>query len=161
MDKATGSRLREALFRLSVTVKGLDALLELLGGLMLLLIKPAAILQAVAFVTQDELAEDPRDLVANYLLHLAGGLTLGAERFAALYLAAHGVIKIVFVVALLRGKLWAYPAAAVVFAGFVAYQLYRFTLTGAIGLVALSVFDVWLIAWIVIEYLALRRRPSG
>jgi uncharacterized membrane protein len=43
------------------------------------------------------------------LLHLSGGLTGSAVRFAAAYLVVHGIVKVVLVVALLRTELWAYP----------------------------------------------------
>ena len=63
-------------------------------------------------------------------------------------------------VALLRSKLWAYPAAIAVFGGFVGYQVYRFTLTGGFGLVALSVFDLIVIWFIWLEYRATKFRRS-
>ncbi len=148
---------RERLFRLSVSLKGLDAALEIIGGIALLFISPGFTLRLVALLTQDELAEDPRDIVATRLLAAARGLSLGTEHFWALYLLAHGVPKLLLVVALLRGELWAYPIAILVFAGFILYQLYRFTLTHGLGLVALSLFDAVVIWLIWLEYRALRR----
>jgi uncharacterized membrane protein len=147
---------RERLFRASVALKGLDALLEIAGGIALLFVSPEFILRVVALLTQDELAEDPRDIVATRLLAAARRLSLGTEHFWAVYLLAHGVPKLLLVGALLRGELWAYPIAAIVFAAFVCYQLYRFSLTHGLGLIALSLFDgvvIWLI-WL--EYRALR-----
>lgn len=151
---------REFLFKLSVSLKGIDAALEIVGGVALLLISPGIILRIVAFLTQGELARDPRDLVANYVLDLARNLSLGAEHFAAWYLLIHGVVKTLLVIALLRRKLWAYPLAVIVFSAFIVYQMYRFTFTHSIGLIALSAFDgvvIWLI-WL--EYRALQREPS-
>lgn len=152
---------RELLFELSVILKGLDAILEIFGGIALLLVRPGLILRVAALLTQDELAEDPRDLVANYALHIARHLSLGTEHFAAWYLLIHGVIKIALVAGLLRRELWAYPLAVIIFSAFIVYQLYRFTLTHSIGLIALSIFDgivIWLI-WL--EYRALRHQTSS
>lgn len=149
---------REFLFRLSVSLKGLNALLEIAGGLALFLVSPAFILRTVAFLTQDELKEDPRDLVANYGLHFARYLSLGTEHFAAWYLLIHGVVKILLVVGLLRKELWAYPVGAMVFGAFIVYQLYRFTFTYSPGLIALSAFDGVLIWLIWLEYRALRQQ---
>jgi uncharacterized membrane protein len=95
----------------------------------------------IALLTQDELREDPRDLIANYLLAAAQRLSLASEHFAALYLLSHGVIKILLVVGLLSRKLWVDPIAVVVFAAFIVYQLYRYSFTHAIGLIALSLFS--------------------
>ncbi len=153
------ARLRELLFRLSVVLKGLDAVIEIAGAIALWVVSPAFIVSVVHFLTQDEIAEDPHDLVANWLRHAAARFSLSSEHFMAIYLLAHGLIKIVMVVALLRNRLWAYPVAIFVFAGFIAYQLYRYTFTGAVGLILLSAFDLFLIGLIWLEYRAQRRHP--
>ncbi len=161
MDKSPKQRLRERLFRISVSLKGLDAALELVSGAALYIISPGFILRAVAFVTLDELAEDPRDLVANYALEFAKHLSVGTEHFTALYLLIHGVIKLLLVAALLRDMLWAYPIAIIVFFGFIAYQLYRFTFTHSVGLIGLSLFDLVVIVLIWLEYRALKRETPA
>jgi uncharacterized membrane protein len=60
--------------------------------------------------------------------------------------------------ALLKNKLWAYPLAMIIFGAFIIYQLYRFTLTHSIGLIALSIFDVAVVWLIRLEYRALGHR---
>ena len=54
---------REFLFRLSISLKGVDAVLEIVGGIGLLLASPAFILRIGEFLIRDELAEDRRELV--------------------------------------------------------------------------------------------------
>jgi uncharacterized membrane protein len=71
------------------------------------------------------------------------------------------VIKLAMVAALLRGLLWAYPVSIVVLLGFVFYQLYRFEFTHSWGLMALSLFDLLVIALIVREYLSKRRSRTA
>jgi uncharacterized membrane protein len=153
---AAKSQLRELLFRISVSLKGLHAALEIVGGISLLVVSPGFILRAIELLTQDEIAEDPRDLIANYLLDAARHLSLSSEHFAAYYLLSHGVAKAFLAGALLKNKLWAYPLAVIVFGAFIAYQLYRFTFTHGIGLIALSLFDLVVIWLIWLEYRALR-----
>lgn len=148
---------REILFLISVWFKGFDGVLELLGGVALLTASPALVLKTVQFFTQDELVEDPHDLVATHLLRMAARLSLGAEHFMALYLLIHGIVKVALVWALLKRILVAYPLAMIVFAGFIAYQLYRYTLTHGVGLLALSGVDVVVIGLIWLEYRVLRR----
>ena len=152
--------LREFLFRASVLLKGLDALFEIAGGITLWLINPSSIVRLTTFLTQDEIAEDPRDLVANYLRHAAGSLSVSGKHFMAIYLLSHGVIKMFAVVALLKNKLWGYPLSIAVFGGFIVYQIYRFTVTGGIGLIALTVFDLVVIGLIWLEYRAVKSRPK-
>jgi uncharacterized membrane protein len=97
--------LLDRTFEVSIIAKGLDGLLELVGGLLLLLVTPATINRIVTDLTQHELSEDPHDLIASHLLHLSNGLTGSAVQFAAAYLLLHGIVKVVLVVALLRNKL--------------------------------------------------------
>jgi uncharacterized membrane protein len=153
--------LREVSFRISIALKGLNAALEIVGGVALAAVSPAFILRTVALLTQDELAEDPRDLIANYFLYAASHLSLSGQRFAAAYLLSHGVIKIGLVWALLKRKLWAYPLSIIVFGAFIVYQLYRYTFTHGLGLIALSVFDLLVIWLIYLEYRALQRGMAG
>ncbi|HEX6488741.1 MAG TPA: DUF2127 domain-containing protein [Candidatus Dormibacteraeota bacterium] len=143
-------------FEIGVLLKGLDGLLELLGGLLLLLVTPATIDRVVRALTQHELSEDPHDFFASHLLHAAGKLSAGSLRFGALYLLLHGVAKVVLVGAVLRDKLWAYPALIAFLVAFIAYQLYRLTFAPSVGLVALTVFDAVIVALTVREYLKLR-----
>ena len=159
-DESRKAALREFLFRTSVLLKGLDALLEIVGGIALWLISPSFIVRVTAILTQDEIAEDPRDFVANCLRHSAANLSVSGKHFMAIYLLSHGVVKMFAVVALLKNKLWGYPLSIVIFGGFIVYQIYRFTLTGGIGLIALTVFDLVVICLIWLEYRAVKSRPN-
>jgi uncharacterized membrane protein len=161
MNSLRRQQLRERLFRTSVLLKGLNGALEIVGGVALFAVSPAFILRTVALLTQDELAEDPRDFVANYFLHAASHLSLSGQHFAAIYLFSHGVIKIGLVWSLLEHKLWAYPLSIIVFGGFIVYQLYRFTFTHGLGLIALSLFDLVVIWLIYLEYRALKQGMAG
>ncbi|MGH8142169.1 MAG: DUF2127 domain-containing protein [Steroidobacteraceae bacterium] len=84
---------RERLFLLGVWLKGIDGGLELLCGLALLTVKPVFVLRTVQFLTQDEIVEDPHDLVANYLLRAAARLSVGTQHFMVLYLLIHGLMN--------------------------------------------------------------------
>jgi uncharacterized membrane protein len=156
MESDEKAHLRERLFRVSVLLKGLHAGMEVVAGAALFAISPDVILRVVALLTQDELTEDPHDRIANYLLNAAKHLSIGSEHFAAIYLLGHGVVKIGLVIALLKDKRWAYPLAIIVFGAFILYQLYRFTFTHGLGLIALSLFDIVVIWLIWLEYRALQ-----
>jgi uncharacterized membrane protein len=139
--------LLDTTFEVSIILKGLDGLLELVGGLLLLAVSPATIGQLITRLTQHELDKDPHDVIATRLLHFGNGLTGSAVRFAAAYLLVHGIVKVFLVVALLRNKLWAYPWLIFTLVVFIGYQLYRIALVPSAWLIALTVFDafvVWL-----------------
>jgi uncharacterized membrane protein len=142
----------DRLFEIGIIAKGLNGLVEVIGGLLLLFVTPARVHWWAVRLTQEELSEDPHDFIANHLLHTASGITGGAVLFGSLYLLSHGVIKIFLVVSLLRNKLWAYPLTIVVLSGFVVYQLYRIALHVSFTMVALTVFDLVIIALTIREY---------
>ena len=140
-------RIRQ-FFQLSLSLKGIHSVIEIIGGLLLLIIPPDAITRFIVSFTAEELLEDKHDLIASYALHIASKISLSTTLFGGLYLLSHGIVKIVLVVALLKNKLWAYPWSLVVLGLFVVYQIYRFTFTHSVALIALTVFDlavIWLI----------------
>ena len=128
------------IFVISVAAKGLHALIEIAGGLALYLLGSDVIAQWIG----------PHEWLANHF-------KASEQQFYAFYLLSHGLIKSVLVVGLLREKLWAYPASFAVFGAFIAYQLYRYSFTGDIGLILLSIFDAFVIALAVHEYRLLRK----
>lgn len=149
-------RIRQ-IFEASILLKGAHALIECVGGLLLLVVSTQAIARLVGRLTQEELIEDPHDLIATRLLGWAQHFSVGTKMFYAVYLLAHGAVKLFLVIGLLRGKLWAYPASLIVLGLFIAYQLYRYAYTGSIGLIVLTVFDAFVMLLIWHEYRIVRR----
>jgi uncharacterized membrane protein len=149
----------DRLFEIGIILKGLDGVVELVGGLLLLFVTPGDIYHLVAVLTQGELSEDPDDVVARYLLHTANGLSGNAVIFAAAYLLVHGAVKVVLVIALLLNKLWAYPSIIIILLIFIGYQLYRIVLNPSAGLITLTVFDALIVALTWREYRRQRRTP--
>jgi uncharacterized membrane protein len=135
----------DRLFQIGIILKGLDGVLESVGGLLLLTVTPDTINTLAARLTRHELSQDPNDFIANHLLRYAHGLTGSAVTFAAVYLLLHGITKIVLVAALLRNQIWAYPWMIAFLLTFIGYQLYRIVLEPAFGLSALTVFDAFIV----------------
>ena len=130
-------------FVVSVAAKGAHALIEITGGVLLYAFSAAAIARWL-----DEIDRGG---------WLERHFPLSEQQFYAFYLLSHGLVKSVIVVGLLREKLWAYPASFAVFSAFIAYQLYRYSFTHDLALIALSVFDVFVVALAVHEYRLLRK----
>ena len=139
--------LLDRAFAVGIILKGLDGVLEVVGGLLLLVVSPTTIDQLTRSLTQHELSEDPHDFLATHVLHAAGSLTGSSLKFGAVYLLLHGVVKIVLVAALLRDKIWAYPWMIAFLVVFIVYQVYRMTFAFSIGLLGLTVFDL-IVVWL-------------
>lgn len=149
------------IFEVSVWLKGAHALIECLGGVLLYFVTTSAIASWVNAVTQEELIEDPNDFIAGHLSHMAGQFSVASKEFYAFYLLSHGLIKLLLVAGLLRGKLWSYPASLVALGAFMIYQVYRWSYTHSAGLLILTVFDAVVVVLIWHEWSVMRRhRPA-
>lgn len=142
-------------FQISVLAKGLDGLVELVGAVLLAVVPVDALQSLAVRVTAHELSLDSHDLVATHLLRAANDLPR-TRTFGVIYLAAHGVVKIVLVAGLLRRQRWAYPATLVFLGVFIAYQLYRIVIDPTLGMIALTAFDALVLGLVWREY---RRAP--
>jgi uncharacterized membrane protein len=131
-------------FDIALVLKGLDGLLELAGGVLLLLVSPDTLYRWAEQLTQHELSQDPNDYLAHHLLRLTANLH-HTQLFGALYLLTHGLVKLVVVIGLYLRQRWAYPVAFVFLGGFVIYQLYRLTYAPTVGLALLTAFDLFII----------------
>jgi uncharacterized membrane protein len=145
------------IFQVSVLLKGAHALIECAGGIALYAVSTNTIAALVNTVTQDELIEDPNDLIATHILGYAQTFSVASKAFYAFYLLSHGLAKILLVAGLLKNKLWAYPSSLVALGLFIVYQLYRFSYTYSFGLIVLTVFDLFVMALISHEYRLIRR----
>ncbi|MEJ2433706.1 MAG: DUF2127 domain-containing protein [Pseudolabrys sp.] len=145
------------IFVVSLWLKGAFAFFEIAGGIFAYVVPKQFLLHVVAVLTQGELAEDPHDMIANYLLHAAQHFSVGTREFTAIYLVSHGVIKLWLIIGLLRERLWYYPTALVVFALFIVYQLYRFSHTHSPFLLFITALDLIVIVLTWHEYRYLRR----
>jgi uncharacterized membrane protein len=139
--------LLDQTFQIGIILKGLDGVLEVIGGLLLLVVSPVTIDRVVTSLTQHELSQDPHDLLATHLLKTAHGLTGSAVLFGAVYLLSHGAVKIILVAALLHNQLWAYPWLIVFLGVFIVYQVYRLSFKPSVGLTLLTLFDAF-VAWL-------------
>lgn len=145
-------------FRITLYLKGLDGLMETAGGILLLIINPTQIDRLAQWLTHDELSEDPHDFIATHILKSAHHITGATLTFGAIYLLAHGLVKIVLVYEVIRDHLWAYQALIGVTVLFVIYQCYRMAVKFTIGMLLLTLFDLLVIYLTQNEYRKHKRR---
>lgn len=94
------------LFDIAVALKGLNGLAEIASGIILLAINQGTILDWVQWLTQSEMLQDPRDLLATSLQKWALNFGHDAQLFAGIYLLTHGVIKLVLAILLYKERRW-------------------------------------------------------
>jgi len=130
-------------FLISVALKGLHGVLEIVGGLALALFSTDSILTLLYRV-------DHHDWVWRHF-------STGEHRYYIFFFLSHGALNLAVAILLLLEKLWAYPAAIAVLALFIVLQLFRFAHVHDPGLIVFSILDVIVITLAVHEYRLLRK----
>ncbi len=152
MPKPRSASVLHESFLVSIALKGLGALTEVIAGIAFLKISPDALNRIVMGFIETELPEDRHDFIARHLREYLIRFGASGKHFATWYLLSHGAVKLMLVIALWMNELWAYPAMIVVLTGFIGYQIYRFALTHSMAMIFLSVFDLLVIALTWSEY---------
>src|ERR1035437_2757342 len=136
------------LFDIGILLKGIHALVEIIGGILAFFVSSDFILRLATRITQGEILEDPNDYFSKHLIALAGSISVGTQQFVTFYLLSHGIINLILVLGLWKKKMWAYHASFVVLTIFSIYQIYRYIYNPSLWLVILTVFDI-IVIWLI------------
>jgi len=150
------TRLVHIGFEIGLLLKGLFALGEVLCGFGMIFMNPGRVNRLITWATRDELVEDPRDRITNYLISFGHTFTVDLQHFLILYLFFHGAVKLIVILLLWKKKLWAYPLSVAVFVGFIIYQVYKYINAPSVVLLFLTFLDVAMIILTIFEYKALK-----
>ncbi|WP_407358234.1 DUF2127 domain-containing protein [Microbacterium sp. LTA6] len=146
MPESPDHTLLDRVFDVSITLKGIVGIAELVGGFALFFVNPEMIRQSLGWLTAHLLVGHDHSPIAMWFDHLADNLGTDATIFAAVYLILHGVIKVVLVWALLKQQLWAYPWMIVALVVFIIYQVYEILVHFTWAMVVLTLFDLFIVA---------------
>ena len=156
----TVKKIIDKVFDVVILIKSIFGFFEILAGIVLgvsgRLIESTLILA----LTKQEISEDPKDFIANYLIKIANNFSVGTHIFAVIYLIFHGVANIFLVVALAKKKTWAYHTALTGFGFFIVYQVYRYFHTHSLLLLLLTLFDIFIEIMILLEYRNTRKNKK-
>lgn len=144
-------------FEWGVIAKTIIAVGETVLGILLYVVSTATLNAMIYAVIGGELGEVPRDAIWSFFLRGFEGVSGGAQSFWAFIFLTHGAVKLFLLVGLLKKKLWAYPASAVVFALLAIYQIYTLTLGPDLLLELITLLDIIVIVLILHEYRHRRR----
>lgn len=139
-------------FEIGIFIKGIDGVLEIIGGILLIFLNPGRLNKLVAILTQHELSEDPTDIISNFMIRMSSSFSISTQHFGVFYLMSHGLVKLILVILLWKKKIWAYPLTVVFLMLFIFYQIYRYTISQSFGLILLTIFDIIMIMLTLVEY---------
>lgn len=146
IDLRRRDHILDIIFLVGVFFKGLDGLVELIGGVLLLSLSPGSLTSAAHRLTARELLEDPHDIMANLLLTGAHQLSTQGTFVIALFLLIHGVVKVAIVVSLIMGATRIYPWAIGALGILAIVQIVDFVVKPSIGVTLLTLLDFVVIA---------------
>jgi uncharacterized membrane protein len=145
-------KLLDRTFEIGILAKSIFGFFEVLVGIAIAFSGRLIVDNLIILLTQQEIAEDPKDFFSNYLIKVSNDLSAGSHIFAVTYLIFHGTIDVFLAIFLLKGKYWAYPVALGLFSLFLIYQIYRCFDTHSLLLELLTVFDAFIIFFVFLEY---------
>lgn len=140
------------LFEVGLFLKAFNGAWETVSGLMFLLVSKATLSGWFSRLIQNELLEDPRDRVTNFIVHTLLNPGTTTKTFAALYVLFHGLLNLFLVIQLRRDKHWAYLVTIWTVILFMFYQVYRISVHHSLILTVITIFDVFYIFIVWHEY---------
>lgn len=157
-NSARAEKLTHRLFILTILAKGSLGLVQLATAAAIFLGFTDRLPSLAQLLVAAELAEDPNDFLAARIMSLVGALPETDLTFYTYYFAAHGILHVAIVAALLMGANWAYPSTIAVLGIFVIYQILEWSAVGGTMLIVLSVIDLLVIYLTLLEWRH-RRHP--
>ncbi len=145
-------------FRTTLYLKSIGALSDILTGISVWLISKAFLITFVLNLLHNELSDDPKDVVANFIVNSAASFSVSSQYFLGAYLFLHGIVKLFLVINLFRRKIWAYPVSIVVFTLLIFYQVYEYYFTHSIWLLAFTILDIIVVLLTGHEYGVLKKK---
>ncbi|SHI67460.1 DUF2127 domain-containing protein [Parasporobacterium paucivorans] len=143
-------------FYAGLAIKAINALIEFVGGLMMIVLNHDWLNRLIRLVAIPELREDPNDFIMNYLVRLGQNLSINSQHSVAIYMLLHGITKLIVIWFLWKKKTWAYLPAVAVFGLFIAYEIYSYVHTQSPIMVPIIIIDVAIIVLIILEYIRLK-----
>lgn len=151
-------KILDNLYLISLIAKGFDGIMELLGGVALLMLTPIRLDRLTDWLTYKQLNGSPDNVAINLALNAAQKIDEPSREFLIIFLLSHAAIKLVSVVGLMRNEIWAYPFAVVTFTALGLYQLYELVFVEFTVMLALfTAFDVFVV-WVVAAEWRMRKR---
>jgi uncharacterized membrane protein len=138
--------------RFLVYFKGIFGIFELSTGLALLLVGRKSINKLLLWIVNFEPFENHPRLMDSATRFIAERVLGSLHLLIALYMIVHGLVAIAIVFALIHKKMWAFPAAGILLAMFIVYQIYRLALAFSIILLILTLIDIAIIYFLRYEY---------
>ena len=150
------SKTTDLLFRVGMTVKGVDSLFEVIGGIILTM--PTKLARYILVLSQHEAFRHHMAL-SGRLDRIAEKVMMHPSMGEAVYLMVHGLSKVILIVAIIRGRKWGYLGLMGVLSLFTLVELTRAIAAHEVVTGIFGVIDLGVVFLIYKEYAS--RFPAG
>jgi uncharacterized membrane protein len=130
-------------------VKGVDAVFEMIGGVLLTM--PIRLARYLLILSDHELYKNHKAL-SGHLDQLATSVQNHPSMPQAAYLLVHGAAKVILIVAIYRGKKWGYTGLIGVLSLFTLIEFGRAISAREVVTGCLGLFDLGIVVLIAKEY---------
>ena len=137
MDK----RKLEEIFDISIFVKLIHGIFEIISGAVLLIVSESAIKNFFGFIFRNEIAEDKSDLFVGFFLWLFQNPHFDLKTFAGIYLIIFGIVNSWLAFILLTKKVKHYKFVEIILFVLIIYQIYQFVKTFSPLILLLIIID--------------------
>jgi uncharacterized membrane protein len=141
---------KRLLFQIGIAIKGFDSLLEIAGGVLLLM--PVQLNEIIMKISQHELLVSPEHHTVKHIERTAVELLERATVFNAIFLMVHGLAKAVLIWGVLKQKKWGYVGLLWVLSIFTGAELVRAAMVHALHLFLFAAIDISIIVVIAMDY---------
>lgn len=148
------------LYRLGIYLKGFLGFFELFVGMALYVFTKEQIYQLFLILAQEEIAEDPQDILVGIIKKSLLGITADSQHFAMTFLILHGAVKLALIYGLIQKKIWVYPVAIMTFIVFIIQQVLHLLTVFSLGLGLITVLNTVVVILIAYEYYLLRKNAK-
>lgn len=151
-------RFLQFLFTLTIVLKGIDGLFELIGGLFFVILKTPKLIDIISDILNYNIFHIPNDTIFDWVEKVSHALDTHVKVFIAILLIGNGVIKIALSINLLIRKLIVFPISIFFLILLLIYQTLQFIHTPSIYLFLFNLYDTIIIYVIWREYLYLKKQ---
>jgi uncharacterized membrane protein len=147
-------------FNVALVIKAIDGILEVISGALTAFVSNSSLNVFLESIRQGVASSHESGLLDKGILALEKDLNLRSQSILGSFLLSHGIIKIIIVYYVLKGRLWAYPAAIIVFSLFTVIQAIQLISGFSITVAALTIFDILVVILTSIEYREIKKRSA-
>lgn len=155
--RSKASEILQFLFFLSLIIKGIDGVVEVISGATLLFLGKTDVLNLLFDISQYDFLDISEDKAMRFVDHVSSVFTDYMKLFITIVLLGSGLVKVVLAVNLILKKMWAFPVALALLAAIIVYEGVQAILSWSLFVGCMTLLDIVVLFIIWRQYYYLNR----